>query len=139
MHGREVRYIVEEAAQKDVVGEGVYWSVFFFFFFTLSVNPNPKRGGGFENREKKRDSRQRGGNSRGDDKKDLTGNKDSQILDMLGLNGDLSHGKPHSEEQTTPSHASCHLPRFIFSISDCQGQMLIHMKGEAMGGQTNMH
>lgn len=32
------------------------------------------------------------------------------------MNRDLSHGKPHSEEQTTPSQASCHLPRFIPSI-----------------------
>lgn len=30
VHGRQVGYIVEEAAQEDVVGEGVYWSGGFF-------------------------------------------------------------------------------------------------------------
>lgn len=36
MHGREVGNIVEEAAEEDVVGEGVYWSG---FFLNLSVSP----------------------------------------------------------------------------------------------------
>lgn len=30
VHGREVGYIVEEAAKEDVVGEGEYWSGGFF-------------------------------------------------------------------------------------------------------------
>lgn len=89
MYGREVGNIVEKAAEEDVVAKGVYWSG--VFFFTLSVSPKRK----FETERKKRE---RGGNSRGDDKKDLTGNKNSQIMDTLGLNRDLSHGKPHSEE-----------------------------------------
>lgn len=99
MHRREVGNIIEEAAEKDVVAEGVYWSSFFFF--------------GMKERERRR---QRGGYSRGDDKKNLTGNEDSQIMNMLWLNRDLSHGKPHGEEQTTPSQASCHFPRFVPSI-----------------------
>lgn len=30
VYGREVGNIVEEAAEEDVVGEGVYWSGFFY-------------------------------------------------------------------------------------------------------------
>lgn len=38
------------------------------------------------------------GNSRSNDKKDLAGNKDCQIMDIIRLDRDLSHGKPHCEE-----------------------------------------
>lgn len=38
VHGREVGYIVEEAAKEDVVGEGEYWSGG-FFEKRLSVSP----------------------------------------------------------------------------------------------------
>lgn len=38
VYGRKVWNIVEEAAEKDVVGKGVYWSGGGFLIHTLSVN-----------------------------------------------------------------------------------------------------